>query len=122
MEIKELYQSSDGRLFQDEDLCIKHELSLSLKKISNIKFFNDSKELIDTSESLAKAYDNFRKVIIPTKEDYDNLMELFDFLGYDMNLFPSEGTYYSIDESGTVISEGEFINKIRNLESYLNLK
>ena len=122
MEIKELYQSSDGRLFQDENLCIEHELSLSLKQISNIKFFNDSKELIDTSESLAEAYDNFRKVIIPTKEDYDNLMELFDFLGYDMNLFPSEGTYYSIDESGTVISEEEFINKIRNLESYLNLK
>ena len=73
---KYTYIADDGKVFNSKKECKKYEFELSLKKIKNVQFFDASGNLI--TDSINRAYSDFVKVVIPTKEDFIALVTVLE--------------------------------------------
>lgn len=114
-----VYKSIDNKYFTSEEACGKHELSLLLNKINGkVMFYDFEGKLMDISKDLYDAYNYAKKVIIPTKEDYNNLAEIYEFCGYYLDGITSEGIWYCIDNEE--ISEEEFLKRIEDMNILYN--
>ena len=68
---------------------------------------------------------NFKKVIIPTVEDYEALVDILEDAGYDSDYIPSEGTWYEVyddaEGNNTIISEEKLIMLTNSMENLLTI-
>ena len=119
------YISDDGKIFYDEYDCLEYERELRLEKIKNVKFFDENGHYIDISHTIRDAFMNFKKVIIPTVEDYEALVDILEDAGYDSDYIPSEGTWYEVyddaEGNNTIISEEKLIMLTNNMENLLTI-
>ena len=96
------YVADDGKIFSNKEECKKYEIESSLEKIKNVQFFDISGNLI--INDIYRAYSDFIKVIIPTKEDFIALINAFKKLQLNPYIFKSEGTWYAL---GKVLNESK---------------
>lgn len=96
------YVADDGKVFSNKEECKKYEIESSLEKIKNVQFFDVNGNLI--TDDIYKAYSNFIKVIIPTKEDFMALINALKKLQLNPYIFKSEGTWYAL---GNVLDESK---------------
>lgn len=96
------YVADDGKVFSNKEECKKYEIELSLEKIKNVQFFDVSGNLI--TDDIYRAYSEFIKVIIPTKEDFIALINALKKLQLNPHIFKSEGTWYAL---GNVLYESK---------------
>lgn len=119
------YISDDGKIFYDEYECLEYEKELRLEKIKNVKFFDENGRYIDISHTICYAFMNFKKVIIPTVEDYEALVDILEDAGYDSDYIPSEGTWYEVyddtEGNNTIISEEKLIMLTNSMENLLTI-
>lgn len=114
-----VYKSIDNKYFESEKDCERHEKSLLLNKINGkVLFYDFEGNLMDISEDLYDAYNSAQKIIIPTKEDYNNLAEVYNFFGYYLNNITSEGIWYYVNDEE--ISEEEFLKRIKDMNTLYN--
>lgn len=123
---KYTYIADDGKVFNSKKECKKYEFELSLKKIKNVQFFDVSGNLI--TDSINRAYSDFVKVVIPTKEDFIALVTVLEKQGFNSCIFKSEGTWYALnnvlDESEffRLYSEQETKDIVEQLDYFLKMK
>ena len=73
---KYTYIADDGKIFSNKEECKKYEFELNLGKIKNVHFFDANGNLI--TGSINRAYSDFVKVVIPTKEDFIALVTVLE--------------------------------------------
>ena len=123
---KYTYIADDGKVFNSKKECKKYEFKLSLEKIKNVQFFDANGNLI--TGSINRAYSDFVKVVIPTKEDFIALVTVLEKQGFNSRIFKSEGTWYALnnvlDESEffRLYSEQETKDIVEQLEYFLKMK
>ena len=130
MKVVSKYIAEDGKVFNSKKECQDYENGIRLKnfeKIKNVKFFDVNGNLFEDIEStLFHVYTNFYKVIIPTKEDYIALKEVFHKEGCELNGISSEGTWYRItdmyEENYEIISEERYKEIIEDMQHLLMAK
>ena len=130
MKVISKYIAEDGKVFNSKKECQDYENEIKLKEfkdIKNIKFFDENGNLFEDVEStLFYVYTNFYKVIIPTKEDYKALKELFNKEGYYLSEISSEGTWYRItdmyEENYELISEKRYKEIVEAMQHLLMVK
>lgn len=131
MKVFSRYIAEDGKVFNSRKECEDYENKIKLKNIKedikNIKFFDENGNYFENVESdLFDVYTNFYKVIIPTKEDYKALQELFDKEGYYLGDILSEGTWYRIadmyEENYELISEKRYKEIVKAMQHLINVK
>ena len=127
MKVVSKYIAEDGRVFNSRKECQEYENKINFKDIKNIKFFDVNGNLFEDVEStLFHVYTNFYKVIIPTKEDYNALKQLFQKEGYYLNGISSEGTWYRItdmyEENYEIISEKRYKEIVEDMQHLLMVK
>ena len=129
MKIVSKYIAEDGKVFNSIKECQDYEDKIKFKDINikNIKFFDENGNLFENVEStLFHVYTNFYKVIIPTKEDYNALKELFNKEGYYLSEISSEGTWYRItdmyEENYELISEKRYKEIVEDMQHLLMVK
>ena len=123
---KYTYIADDGKVFNSKKECKKYEFELSLEKIKNVQFFDASGNLI--TDSINRAYCDFVKVVIPTKEDFIALVTVLEKQGFNSRIFKSEGTWYDLSnvlyesEFFRLYSEQETKDIFEQLEYFLKMK
>lgn len=127
MKVVSKYIAEDGKVFNSRKECKDYENKIKLKDIKNIKFFDENGNLFENVESdLFHVYTNFYKVIIPTKEDYKALQELFNKEGYYLGNIFSEGTWYRItdmyEENYEIISEKRYKEIVEAMQHLIDVK
>ncbi len=127
MKVVSKYIAEDGKVFNSRKECQEYENKINFKDIKNIKFFDVNGNLFEDVEStLFHVYTNFYKVIIPTKEDYNALKQLFQKEGYYLNGISSEGTWYRItdmyEENYEIISEKRYKEIVEDMQHLLMVK
>lgn len=126
------YMANDGKVFNSRKECKDYELK-KFSGIKNIKFFDrEGKPYENVEHYFYRIYKDFTKVIIPTKEDYKELVDIIKKEGYYSYHIPSEGTWYRIkppfneeddwDYSSEVYSEKDYKEYIEYLQSLLLVK
>ena len=127
MKVVSKYIAEDGKIFNSKKECQDYENKTKFKDIKNIKFFDVNGNLFEDVESiLFHVYTNFYKVIIPTKEDYNALKQLFQKEGYYLSGISSEGTWYRItdmyEENYEIISEKRYKEIVEDMQHLLMVK
>lgn len=127
MKVVSKYIAEDGKVFNSRKECQEYENKINFKDIKNIKFFDVNGNLFEDVEStLFHVYTNFYKVIIPTKEDYNALKQLFQKEGYYLNGISSEGTWYRItdmyEENYEIISEKRYKEIVEAMQHLIMAK
>lgn len=127
MKVVSKYIAEDGKVFNSRKECKDYENKIKLKDIKNIKFFDENGNPFENIESdFFHVYTNFYKVIIPTKEDYKALKELFNKEGYYLGNIFSEGTWYRItdmyEENYELISEKRYKEIVEAMQHLIDVK
>ena len=123
---KYTYIADDGKIFSNKEECKKYEFELNLEKIKNVQFFDANGNLI--TGSINRAYSDFVKVVIPTKEDFIALVTVLEKQGFNSRIFKSEGTWYALNnvlddsEFFRLYSEQETKDIVEQLEYFLKMK
>lgn len=123
---KYTYIADDGKIFSNKEECKKYEFELNLEKIKNVQFFDANGNLI--TGSINRAYSDFIKVVIPTKEDFIALVAVLEKQGFNSRIFKSEGTWYALNnvldgsEFFRLYSEQETKDIVEQLEYFLKMK
>lgn len=123
---KYTYIADDGKIFSNKEECKKYEFELNLEKIKNVQFFDANGNLI--TGSINRAYSDFVKVVIPTKEDFIALVAVLEKQGFNSRIFKSEGTWYALNnvldgsEFFRLYSEQETKDIVEQLEYFLKMK
>ena len=123
---KYTYIADDGKIFSNKEECKKYEFELNLGKIKNVQFFDANGNLI--TGSINRAYSDFVKVVIPTKEDFISLVTVLEKQGFNSRIFKSEGTWYALNnvlddsEFFRLYSEQETKDIVEQLEYFLKMK
>ena len=123
---KYTYIADDGKIFSNKEECKKYEFELNLEKIKNVQFFDANGNLI--TGSINRAYSDFVKVVIPTKEDFISLVTVLEKQGFNSRIFKSEGTWYALNnvlddsEFFRLYSEQETKDIVEQLEYFLKMK
>ena len=123
---KYTYIADDGKIFSNKEKCKKYEFELNLEKIKNVQFFDANGNLI--TGSINRAYSDFVKVVIPTREDFIALVAVLEKQGFNSRIFKSEGTWYALNnvldgsEFFRLYSEQETKDIVEQLEYFLKMK